>query len=75
MTCEDGEWLYEGSHVGPYYTCEPYCEPWCLNGGSCVAPNVCSCRPGYIGTECETYVGTGCEQLPDSILNGTIAIK
>lgn len=25
----------------------------CLNGGLCTAPNVCTCRMGYIGSSCE----------------------
>lgn len=29
------------------------CKHRCLNGGECVAPDVCSCRVGFIGTACE----------------------
>ena len=29
------------------------CNPGCLNGGECVAPNVCACRRGYVGPSCE----------------------
>ena len=30
------------------------CNPGCLNGGSCIRPNVCSCPVGYTGPTCET---------------------
>lgn len=28
------------------------CEPRCMNGGRCVAPNKCSCPSGYKGKKC-----------------------
>ncbi|XP_046546921.1 uncharacterized protein LOC124257000 isoform X2 [Haliotis rubra] len=28
------------------------CNPTCANGGTCIAPNTCSCRAGYHGTIC-----------------------
>lgn len=31
----------------------------CANGGSCVAPDICMCAPGWIGFDCRTPV---CEQ-------------
>ncbi|XP_056016043.1 uncharacterized protein LOC130053232 [Ostrea edulis] len=34
----------------------PVCNPSCMNGGYCVAPQVCRCRPGYGGTSCQTPV-------------------
>jgi len=33
--------------------CVPICDPSCLNGGECVAPNKCLCRGGYEGSSCE----------------------
>ncbi|DAZ94106.1 TPA: hypothetical protein N0F65_007940 [Lagenidium giganteum] len=30
----------------------------CANGGSCVAPDVCECAPGWIGFDCRTPVCT-----------------
>jgi hypothetical protein len=30
------------------------CTRLCLNGGSCVKPDVCVCLPGYTGKQCET---------------------
>lgn len=29
------------------------CKNVCLNGGVCTAPDVCTCRMGYIGAACE----------------------
>ena len=29
------------------------CEPRCMNGGYCAAPNQCSCTLGYIGKHCQ----------------------
>lgn len=29
------------------------CQQSCLNGGECVQPDVCQCRQGYKGTNCE----------------------
>ncbi|XP_071078642.1 protein kinase C-binding protein NELL2-like isoform X3 [Haliotis cracherodii] len=41
-------------YVGDGFTkCEPFCHGRCLNGGKCLAPNVCECRHGYIGPNCE----------------------
>ncbi|XP_059141488.1 protein kinase C-binding protein NELL1-like [Physella acuta] len=44
--CKDG-------YAGDGYTCRPKCSGECRNGGKCVAPNVCECRHGYIGPNCE----------------------
>lgn len=30
------------------------CAVSCQNGGTCVAPERCKCRPGYTGVACET---------------------
>ncbi|XP_041350978.1 protein kinase C-binding protein NELL2-like [Gigantopelta aegis] len=45
--CKEG---YEGDGQT---SCKPLCHGLCLNGGRCVAPNVCECRHGYIGPNCE----------------------
>ena len=29
------------------------CPGGCINGGKCISPNVCECRNGYIGINCE----------------------
>ncbi|XP_050392092.1 protein kinase C-binding protein NELL1 isoform X1 [Patella vulgata] len=41
---------YQGDGVTK---CEASCHGQCLNGGKCLAPNVCECRHGYIGPNCE----------------------
>ncbi|XP_072322794.1 protein kinase C-binding protein NELL1-like isoform X5 [Scyliorhinus torazame] len=33
--------------------CEAFCEGGCRNGGSCVAPQMCSCPPGFTGNGCQ----------------------
>ncbi|XP_028649680.1 neurogenic locus protein delta-like [Erpetoichthys calabaricus] len=48
--CCEG-WLPNG------YECTiPYCNETCLNGGTCIAPNNCSCSSGYTGEQCETDI-------------------
>ncbi|CAL1275077.1 unnamed protein product [Larinioides sclopetarius] len=32
------------------------CKPGCMNGGVCVAPNKCRCKPGYVGNSCNKAV-------------------
>ena len=29
------------------------CLPACMNGGTCDAPNTCTCPPTYVGPQCE----------------------
>jgi protein kinase C-binding protein NELL len=45
-TCKEG-------FTGDGKSCVPVCEPRCLNGGKCIAPNTCECRGGYEGSSCE----------------------
>ncbi|XP_071134214.1 protein kinase C-binding protein NELL1-like isoform X2 [Mytilus edulis] len=40
-------------YSGNGYDCQSVCPGGCLNGGKCVSPNVCECRHGYIGINCE----------------------
>ncbi|KAH9491550.1 Protein kinase C-binding protein nell1 [Bulinus truncatus] len=40
-------------YTGDGYTCQPHCRGDCRNGGKCIAPNVCECRHGYLGANCE----------------------
>ena len=30
------------------------CSPACVNGGTCTAPNRCSCQTGWTGSNCAT---------------------
>lgn len=39
--------------VGDGFICKPVCNQTCVNGGQCIAPNVCGCRRGYTGNSCE----------------------
>ncbi|XP_076334234.1 protein kinase C-binding protein NELL2a-like isoform X2 [Tachypleus tridentatus] len=43
-------------YQGDGYSCKPFCNHTCLNGGQCVAPDVCSCRQGFTGPSCEIDV-------------------
>ena len=29
------------------------CEGGCLNGGTCILPNICNCTSGWTGNNCE----------------------
>ncbi|XP_059508160.1 protein kinase C-binding protein NELL1-like isoform X3 [Stegostoma tigrinum] len=40
-------------YMGNGTICQAYCEEGCRNGGSCVAPNVCACPPGFTGHGCQ----------------------
>ncbi|XP_055887465.1 protein kinase C-binding protein NELL1-like isoform X3 [Biomphalaria glabrata] len=40
-------------YVSDGQSCQPHCRGDCRNGGKCIAPNVCECRHGYIGANCE----------------------
>ncbi|XP_076046526.1 sushi, von Willebrand factor type A, EGF and pentraxin domain-containing protein 1-like [Oratosquilla oratoria] len=47
LTClGDGSWSGIPSCVGR-------CAKKCLNGGLCVKNNVCSCKPGFVGSNCQ----------------------
>ncbi|GFR30084.1 uncharacterized protein TNCT_141821 [Trichonephila clavata] len=35
--------------------CKPVCDKTCLNGGTCIGPDVCGCPPEYKGPRCEFY--------------------
>ncbi|XP_053304978.1 protein kinase C-binding protein NELL1 isoform X2 [Spea bombifrons] len=35
------------------FSCTAFCEEECRYGGTCVAPNKCTCPPGFTGSHCE----------------------
>ncbi|KAM5303797.1 von Willebrand factor D and EGF domain-containing protein [Glossophaga mutica] len=37
-------------------TCRAICRHPCGKGRECVAPNICKCKPGYTGSNCQTAV-------------------
>ncbi|XP_055505149.1 protein kinase C-binding protein NELL1-like [Leucoraja erinacea] len=41
---------------GDSANCEAFCEGGCRNGGTCVAPEVCVCPPGFTGSTCQTDI-------------------
>uniref|UniRef100_A0A7M4ESX0 Protein kinase C-binding protein NELL1 n=1 Tax=Crocodylus porosus TaxID=8502 RepID=A0A7M4ESX0_CROPO len=45
-TCKPG-------YVGNGTICRAFCEEGCRYGGTCVAPNKCSCPSGFTGSHCE----------------------
>uniref|UniRef100_A0ABM0MNC7 Protein kinase C-binding protein NELL1-like n=1 Tax=Saccoglossus kowalevskii TaxID=10224 RepID=A0ABM0MNC7_SACKO len=38
------------------FTCSAVCSPLCINSGRCVAPDICWCPAGYVGSYCQTDV-------------------
>ncbi|XP_063862977.1 neurogenic locus notch homolog protein 1-like isoform X1 [Scylla paramamosain] len=65
LNCVDGEWrtVYNTTVV----SCEPKCDPACVNGGVCVAPQKCSCPAGYGGDQCQ--LPKRCSSLPTGLVN------
>ncbi|XP_066209875.1 von Willebrand factor D and EGF domain-containing protein [Saccopteryx leptura] len=43
-------------YYGDGINCRAICRPPCGKGKECVAPNICKCKPGYMGTNCQTAV-------------------
>ena len=41
--------------------CQGLCKDKCMNGGTCLGNDVCSCQLGYGGKRCETQL---CSHLP-----------
>ncbi|XP_078675153.1 uncharacterized protein LOC144913015 isoform X3 [Branchiostoma floridae x Branchiostoma belcheri] len=38
--------------------CEPHCDVPCQNGGTCTAPNTCTCTSAFTGDTCQQAVST-----------------
>ncbi|XP_045138474.1 neurogenic locus notch homolog protein 1-like isoform X2 [Portunus trituberculatus] len=51
IDCVNGEWrsVYNITLVPS----EPKCDPACVNGGVCIAPQKCSCPAGFGGDQCQ----------------------
>lgn len=45
---------FDDYHFSMFYTLTAVCTPSCLNGGTCISPNTCSCDETYTGQRCET---------------------
>lgn len=43
-------------HTHVHLSISAVCNQKCLYGGSCILPNVCSCRPGYTGVNCRKKI-------------------
>lgn len=53
LVCRDGVWVPGRAELAALPDCEPICEPDCLNGGKCLAPNMCQCSSLYRGPLCQ----------------------
>lgn len=51
-TCLSGVFIH---FVSSYFTVLPLaiCEPACMNGGLCIAPDICQCLRGFHGETCQ----------------------
>ncbi|XP_039594040.1 latent-transforming growth factor beta-binding protein 1 isoform X5 [Polypterus senegalus] len=43
---------------------KPNCSPKCQNGGMCLSPQLCMCKPGTKGKACEQKAGTTSPAMP-----------
>ncbi|XP_059508163.1 protein kinase C-binding protein NELL1-like isoform X5 [Stegostoma tigrinum] len=61
-------------YMGNGTICQAYCEEGCRNGGSCVAPNVCACPPGFTGHGCQIDIDE-CASGVHSCWNDSVCVN
>ena len=49
------------------------CKPKCLNGGRCIAPNVCQCPDGLAGPHCQSEITS--THSVSNLLTNTATLK
>ncbi|KAK4325807.1 hypothetical protein Pmani_003587 [Petrolisthes manimaculis] len=59
--CVDGQWVVRDARwAGTSPDCQPICDPACVNGGRCIAPDVCECTKEFRGDHCQ-YPISNCD--------------
>ncbi|KAH8249445.1 hypothetical protein KR032_009614, partial [Drosophila birchii] len=53
LKCKGTKYVDMGGDSNAMPECEASCTPNCLNGGKCIAANVCECPPGFRGKQCQ----------------------
>ncbi|CAG9799614.1 unnamed protein product [Chironomus riparius] len=70
LRCRNGMWSMEPRR---FEKCEPSCNPYCQNGGTCIAPDICKCPTEFKGNLCQ-YTTDRCS--PKKLkFNGLYACK
>ncbi|KAL7641971.1 UNVERIFIED_CONTAM: hypothetical protein RMT77_007845 [Armadillidium vulgare] len=70
VVCQDDQWVSEGhSNDGSQLGCLPHCHSNCSSHGTCSAPGICECFPGFSGKNCEINLLLGCSHPPPSVSN------
>ncbi|KAJ8725925.1 hypothetical protein PYW08_004108 [Mythimna loreyi] len=56
MKCTDGQWQPTRADFSTIPDCLPECSPPCVNGGVCLAVNMCECPAEFRGSQCQYSV-------------------
>lgn len=83
LVCEDRVWRDRNQPAGsPIPNCQgeaqpwPYfpavCQPECRNGGLCIRPGYCHCRPEFQGDRCQVERGSPCLASPPAPANARV---